>query len=235
MSEQFTLKQTNSSGRLLPSTFALTLERLANVRDVTPTPRGTMRGQELRLALELAPSDGASASFLLDFIGQGSRVTGNAHGPSTSLLRWAFHALAASLKCTLFDAKSGKDVVADPESHREAAVAYLTAYETDVRVARTKHDDDGTALLAWLAREQHIVLAEGRERDVGELGATMPMEDAPALYEIFLANDAIDDIFVSERELASLLARFKARATQPALRDQDGRADLEGGGGRRRS
>ena len=94
--------------------------------------------------------------------------------------------------------------------HREAAVAYLAAYEADVEATRRKQgDDDGEGFLAWLVREEHIALAEG----AGALGAELPMQDARALYEMLLESDEVDDVFVSERELSSLLGRYNARMT----------------------
>ena len=210
MSNDLTLKQTTASGLLLPAKFTQVLALRAKVHAGATEPRGTMHGQELRLTLGLSPSDAASAAFLLDFAGQGLRVTGRAHGPSAALLTWAFHALAASLKCTLCDADLGRDIEASPAAHREAAVAYLADYEVEVEATRRKQgDDDGRAFLAWLVREEHIALATGG----GALGAELPMQDAGALYEMLLESDEVDDVFVSERELTSLLARYNARTT----------------------
>ncbi|MBX3214146.1 MAG: hypothetical protein KF850_19080 [Labilithrix sp.] len=213
MSTQLTLQETNASGGLLPATFAQVLSRLANVHAATPTPRGVMYGQELRLALGLSPNDPACAAFLLDFAGQGRRVKGAAHGPSAALLTWAFHALARSLRCTLLDANVGREIEASPEARRAAAVAYLTAYEADVLASRTRRADaeDGAAFLAWLAREEHVALTADDAEAVEALGAALPMRDAPALYELLLESDAVEDVFISERELASLLTRFEAR------------------------
>lgn len=213
MSTQLTLQQTNASGSLLPATFAQALSRLANVHASTPTPRGVMYGQELRLALGLSSTDPACAAFLLDFAGQGRRVTGSAHGPSAALLTWAFHVLARSLRCTLLDATVGQEIASTPEAHRAAAVDYLTAYEADVQASRTRRadDEDGAVFLAWLAWEEHIVLTADDAGAVQALGAALPMGDAPALYELLLESEAVEDVFVSERELASLLTRFAAR------------------------
>ncbi|HVJ93559.1 MAG TPA: hypothetical protein VM580_27345, partial [Labilithrix sp.] len=124
----------------------------------------------------------------------------------------AFHALAASLRCVLIDAREGHPIEANPEDPRGAALAYLSDYEADVRRARAlrstaESDDNGMGLLAWLAREGHVLLAE----DPGALAATLPMEDPPLLYEMLLESDAIEDVFVSERELTDLLSRFRAR------------------------
>jgi hypothetical protein len=211
MSIDLTLLQTNASGPLLPSRLAMAFTQLAKLPGRAQAPNGTMRGQELRLALALSLDDDACAAFMLDFGGQGHRVRGAAHGPSSTLLSWAFHALAASLKCTLHDADAGQDVDTNPEAHRAAALAYLADYEAEVRANQRKGVDegDGDAFLSWLVREEHIALAE----DAGALGTTLPMDDASALYEMLLESDAVEDVFVSETELTALLARFRARTT----------------------
>lgn len=211
MSMELTLEQTTASGPLVPARFAQSLSQLAKVSSLTraPAPRGAMHGQELWLSLSLALDDAACAAFMLDFAGQGKRVKGTAHGPSAALFQWAFHALAASTKCTLVDVERGEHVAPDPDAYRDAAIAYLTDYEAGVRTSRRAQDDeeDGMAFLVWLAREEHIALAD----DGGALGVSLPMDDAAALYEMLLESDVVEDVFVSERELASLLGRFRAR------------------------
>lgn len=205
-----TLRQTNASGPLLPSTLGQLLTSLATRGGDRPTPIGKLRGQVLRLALELSPDDDACVAFPLDFAGQGARVRGEAHGPSADAFAWAFHALAAASRCTL-ETDGGAPIEPRPEAYREAAVAYLAADEAEVRADRegqtTRHDEDGAAMLEWLAREEHIALAG----DAGELGATLAMNDASALYGQLLDSDAVEDVFISESELRALLARFQAR------------------------
>jgi hypothetical protein len=66
---------------------------------------------------------------------------------------------------------------------------------------------DGREFIDWLAREEHIALASTDDA----FGKELPLDDATALYEILLDSDAIDDVFVSERELTMLLARYRAR------------------------
>ena len=201
-----TLHQTNASGPLVPSRFTQAFALLAKLGT---TPRATMHGQELRLTVALSPDDDACAAFLLDFAGQGLRVRGTARGPGADLLSWAFHTLAASLRCTLSDAELGGEVEAAPEEHRPRALSYLTQYEAEVRAHRQKRDvdDDGVAFVDWLAREELVALAA----DAAAIGAGLPMDDAPALYERLLESEGVDDVFISERELGWLLSRFRAR------------------------
>jgi hypothetical protein len=201
------LHQTNASGPLVPSRFKQVLA-LPPKRE--PAPRATMRGQELRLAVALSLDDDACAAFLLDFPAQGRRARGTARGPSSELLFWAFHALAASLRCTLTDVERGPEIEADPEEHRLRALDYLSGYEAEVRAHREKREDDvddGVAFLEWLAREELIVLAAG----AAAIGASLPMCAGPALYERLLDSEAVEDVFVSERELGWLRSRFLAR------------------------
>ncbi len=204
-----TLHQTKASGLLLPARITQALGLLAAQASA---PKASLRGQELRVALGGSLDDGACTGFLLDFAAQGQRVRGTAHGPSAAALAWAFHALAATLKCTLHDGLANADVEAQPSAFRDAATAYLGDYENEVRASRKRGADAGDErqLLDWLAREEHIALAEGDD-DLDELVAALPMDDASALYEMLLESDAVDDVFVSERELATLLARFRAR------------------------
>jgi hypothetical protein len=191
----------NGMGLLLPVRFD---HALGLVAKLSPSaPRGLMAGQELRLALSLDHHDAACAGFVLDFAGQGARVTGDAHGPSAALLAWALHAIAETLRCDLLE--DDAPIAPAPAAHRVAAIAYLETYEAAVLAARrTNGDPDPDAFVRWLAREEHIALA-------GEAAFTeLPLDDAEALYEQLLENDAVDDVFVSERELARLLTRFRA-------------------------
>lgn len=205
-----TLQQTNASGPLVPSTLAQALARLAT-RTGERAPKAKMRGQILRLALDLSLDDDACVAFRLDFAAQGARMRGEAHGPSADGLSWVFHALAALLGCALVETDGGAAVEPRPDTYREAAVAYLAAYEAEVRADRegrsARHEEDGTAFLDWLAREEHIALAG----EAGELGATLPMNDASALYAQLLESEDVEDVFISESELEALLARFHAR------------------------
>ncbi len=208
MSTSLTLQQTSASGPLLPATLAQALAALARRGEA---PRGSMRGQVMRLVGSLSLDDDACAAFTLDFIAQGDRVRGAAHGPSTALFTWAFHALAKSLKCTL-RGDDGAEVAVAPEAHVEGARAYLATYEADVRATRgARAEDDAAPFVAWLAREEHVALVDGAE---DAAFASLPMNDPPALYEELLESDAVDDVFVSESELATLLARFRARKSK---------------------
>ena len=204
---ELVLHQTSASGPLLPARFT---ELFALLAKLGTTPSATMRGQELRLAVGLSLEDDACAGFLLDFLGQGRRVRGTAHGPSAELLEWAFHTLASSLRCGLTD-ETGREIAIAPEERRARALAYLSGYEAEVRASRKKgggDDDDGAALLDWLAREEAIALS-GPARTLVDEG--LRTDDVPALYEQLLESDVVDDVFVSERELGWLLARFRAR------------------------
>ncbi|MDF2694364.1 MAG: hypothetical protein K0S65_2747 [Labilithrix sp.] len=220
MSVDLILNQTNASGPLVPSTLTGALGLLAKLAGAH-APKATMRGQELRIAAELPLSDAACTAFLLDFVGQGRLVHGVAHGPSAAALVWAFHALARAVKCTLRDNELEHDVAPDPDAHRDAAASYLAEYEAGVRQHRrprhlhAEEEEPGgeaAALLAWLAREEHIALAS-ESAPVAALAQELPLDDPSALYEMLLDSDAVDDVFVSERELTSLIARFRARDT----------------------
>ncbi|WP_146654421.1 hypothetical protein [Labilithrix luteola] len=225
-SVELALKQNYASGPLLPTRFGTTLGVLEKT-SFGQGPRGTMRGQDLRLALTLSLDDDACVAFALDFARQGAVVTGTAHGPSAPLLRWALHALATALKCTLHDAELGEDVTPDADAHRAGAIAYLTAYESDVKASRKQHllrrrseragdgaetSTEGAELLAWLAKEEHIALSDSAD-DLRALADQLPLEDPAGLYEMLIDTDAVDDVFVSEKELKSLVARFRARTT----------------------
>lgn len=209
------LLQTPDSGPLVPSRFVAALA----VRDrLGETPRATMVGQELRGAVVLPLEHAASAAFLLDFVGQGLRVKGSARGPSADLLTWGFHALAAALHCGLRDVEHG-DRVPEPAAHRAAALAYLAAYEAEVCAYRppANDDDEGGVFLAWLEREDQLALAMA----AADVGRGLPMEDGRAMYEQILEHEGVEDVFLSERELAQWLARFRARRTLPrALRTE---------------
>lgn len=217
MTARLTLEKSGASGPLLPATLTRALVGQA-------APRATLKGQVLRVASALTLDDDACAAFTLDFPAQGDRVRGNANGPSAALLAWAFHLLAETLDCTLVDGEAGEGVVVEASAaeHREAALAYLTQHEADVLEAR-RAPERGTsphAFLAWLAREEHIALASPAGPDVDTLAGALPMKDAGALYEMLLDSEAVDDVFLSERELVTALERFLARVppTQAAPR-----------------
>jgi hypothetical protein len=196
------LRQTTASGPIVPTRIAQAFSVLARTPGAPPSPRGGMHGQVLRLSISLSLEDDACAAFLLDFMGQGDRVKGNTRGASEPLLAWAFYAIAATIKCTLEEDDAPVAPAAEP--HRDAAIAYLSTYEDEVRGGAT----DGTSFLRWLSREGHIVLSG----DPSALGAELPMEAPAALYEMLLDADGVDEVFASEREVAALLARFHARA-----------------------
>lgn len=191
MATSFLIEQSSKSGRLLPALFAEVLAKL-------PKPRGTMHGQELRLALDLALDDPACAGWVLDFAGQGARVEASVTGPSAAALALALAFIVKRLGCEL--------VVDGDETSSEDGVAYLETYEADVQDGRGNPDDiDGDAFVAWLVREESIALQ--RDQDF----STLPLDDAPAVYETLLDAESVDDIFISERELARMLAKFRAR------------------------
>jgi hypothetical protein len=208
MTARLTLEKSGASGPLLPATLTRALVKQT-------APRATLKGQVLRVASALTLDDDACAAFMLDFPAQGDRVRASANGPSAELLVWAFHVLAETLDCTLLEGEQGEaDAVdADPDVHREAAMAYLARHEADVLAAR-RTPEAGTspqAFLAWLAREEHIALAAEEGPDVDALASALPMKDAGALYEMLLESEIVDDVFVSERELVTALERFLAR------------------------
>jgi len=196
----------------MPATFSRAFAVLAKVSGALGArgPKATMHGQEIRLAVDLLLDDGACSGFLLDFAAQGARVRGTAHGPSSAALLWAFHTLAQTLKCRLSDTDSGADIDIAPDAHRAAATAYLQSYDAEVlsdRRKRAGHEPDGHAFVAWLAREEHIALAS----PAIDVGPDLPLDDASAVYDVLFNSDAVDDVFVSERELITLLARYRAR------------------------
>lgn len=166
-------------------------------------PKVTMRGQELRFARALSLDDGACAAFVLDFVGQGAHVMGSAHGPSAALLAWALHTIAASTNASLEE--DGVAVAPAPDALHGAALAYLDGYEADVAASRTKAELDGDDFVAWLAREELVAL------DGGGSFAELPMDDPERLYELLLDDARVADVFLSERELARALERFRAR------------------------
>lgn len=210
MTTELLLTKTSASGLLLPARLTSALALLAKVPGSPRAPRGAMFGQELRLVSTLAPEDPAASGFLLEFGAQGARLRGTAHGPSAALLTWAFHALAAQCRAGLEDVADELAVEPRPELHRARALAYLEQYEREVLAHRTSRTSDARTFLDWLAREEHVALAEGDA--VGALAASLPMQDASSLYEALLSSDAVEDVFVSESEIASLLRRFAARA-----------------------
>ncbi len=200
MSIELILRSTAESGLLVPA-------RLTEAFD-GKTPRGRAHGSELRLAVDLSLDDAACATLVLDHVGQGRRVRSSAHGPSAALLSWAFHTVASATGAELFDAESDRRIEPSPGALREAAVVYLTKHEGGVKAVRQGRVGAGGAeFLDWLAEEEHVALGDEAE----ELGAALPMDDPVGLYEMLLESDAVDDVFVSERELAGLLSRYRAR------------------------
>ncbi len=206
MSTELVLHQTELSGLLGPSRL--------NESFIGSVPRARVQGADLRLAVDLSLDDGACASFILDFTGQGRHLRGAANGPSGALLCWAFHTIGANLGADLTDLTTNQRIDASPGRFEQAALAYLATYEADVKASREgKNEFSGAAFLAWLAREEHIAAGD----HIDQLAASLSLEDPATLYETLLESDAIDDIFVSEREILSLLARFRAiheRATR---------------------
>lgn len=167
-----------------------------------------MRGQELRVSIDLALEDDACAAFMLDFPAQGARVHGTTSGRASIVLSWAFHALAKTLGCSLVDAATEKTVPPSPEGMVDEAMRYLAEYEAEVRASRARGGDvdQGAELLSWLGREGLIALA-----DDAELDELLPLDDVDATYEWLLDSDLVDDVFISERELGWVLRRFLAR------------------------
>jgi hypothetical protein len=224
MRQTLLLLATSASGPLIPATLAQALARVAaesGALGAPPAPRGAMRGQVLRLAKTLLTDDEAAAGFMLEFIGQGRLVSGSAIGPSGDLLAWGMHALAARVPCTLRDEEDDATLDPDPGAHLDAAMAYLVAYEAEVRedralpsIRRPSADANaGARFVRWLAREEHLALASQEDEAVDALGGSLALADASAVYEALLDSEAIDEVFVSETELTTLLARFRARAS----------------------
>ena len=205
-----TIHRTPSSGDLVPARFVQVLGTLAKIPGTSPSPRATMHGQELRLGVALSLADSACAAFLLDFPAQGARVSAEARGPSSALLAWGMHAIGLALKCRLVDVNDDDEEEderpANPETYREAAMAYLAVYEADVRASRKAHDHSVERFLTWLARDEQIELVSPAVLPEG-----LSLDDAPALYEALLESDAVADVFLSERELSSFVGRFRAR------------------------
>jgi hypothetical protein len=200
MSIELTLRSTPESGLLVPA-------RLTESFGIS-IPRGRAQGSELRLAIDLSLDDAACATLVLDHVGQGRRVRSSAHGPGEPLLAWAFHAVAATTGAELFDGDGEQRIEPSPGTFRDAALIYLTRHEAGVEAARQgRVDAGGVGFLDWLAEEEHVALGG----DARELAAALPMDDAVALYEMLLESDEVDDVFVSERELAGLLSRYRAR------------------------
>lgn len=225
MRQTLALLATSASGPLIPATLAQALVRIAaesGVLGAPKAPRGAMRGQVLRLAAALHTDDEAAAGFMLEFIGQGRLVRGSAIGPSGELLAWGMHALAARLACTLRDEEDDATLEPDPRPLLEPAMTYLTAYEAEVREDRVLPSirrpaladaNAGARFVRWLAREEHVALASDDGAAADALGASLTLADAAAVYEALLDSDAISEVFVSETELTTLLARFRARAS----------------------
>lgn len=215
MPTSLVLHQMPASGPLVPARFVQALAQ-AQAQRTTGGARGTMKGQLLRLSLGLGLDDDACTAFQLEFLAQGGRVRGTARGPSALLFAWAFHLLAQTTGAALEDEDGKTPITPRPDALRDAALAYLAAYEDDVKAARRVRGDaaaetvSGEAFLRWLAREEHVALEEDPGA-VAALGAALPMEDASALYEQLLDADAVAEVFVGESELAALLARFRAR------------------------
>lgn len=181
------LLRTSASGDLLPA-------RLAPLLAKWSAPRAKLRGQELRLARRLSLDDDACAGFVLDFAGQGARIESHARGASAPLLAWAIRELGAATKAEIVD---------DDAPERDAALTYLADYESHVEAMRDSGGErDGAAFVRWLAREELIVARPDAFED-------LPLDDATRAYERLLDDDAVEDIFLSERELARLLARFR--------------------------
>jgi len=205
-----TLHRTHTSGDLVPHRFVQVLGTLAMIPGTLPSPRATMHGQELRCGVGLSLTDDACAAFLLDFPAQGARASGDARGPAGALLAWGLHAVGLALKCRLVDVNDEDEEEderpADPEIYREAAMAYLAVYEADVSATRKAHDQSVERFLTWLERDEQIELVSPTVLPEG-----LSLADGPALYEALLESDAVADVFVSERELASFLGRFRAR------------------------
>jgi hypothetical protein len=212
MAIDLTLLQTHASGPHLPTKLAHALTLLATRKTTEPTPKAAMHGHELRVALEGSLDDASCCAFLLDFGAQGARVRGTAHGPSAPALAWTLHTLAAALKCTLHDAEANADIPPAPAAYRAAAAAYLARYEDEVQATRSgDEEEDAAAFLDWLAREEHIAIAPDGIAGITASTASLSLEDASALYEMLLESNAVEDVFVSESELTSLLGRFRAR------------------------
>jgi hypothetical protein len=206
MSTELALHQTEMSGLLGPSRI--------NEVFIGIVPRARVQGAGLRLAVDLSLDDEACAGFILDFMGQGRRLRGAANGPSGALLCWTFHTIGATLGADLTDLTTNQRIDANPGRFEQAAFAYLATYEAYVKASREGGSEfSGAAFLAWLAREEHIAPGD----HIDQLAASLSLDDPATLYETLLESDAIDDIFVSEREVLSLLARFRAileRATE---------------------
>jgi hypothetical protein len=222
-SVDLTIHRSKASGPLMPTTVATWLERRGKTTHGR-VPQAAIAGRHLRVALDLRVEDDACAAFAVSFEGQAGRLRGTARGPSTALLEWAFHALAALLGATLDDSRSARPVTPSPETYLPKAVAYLEEYELAVAEAREalkKNEPSdatsGARFFAWLADEEQIAVAEGTSAEtIAALATTLPMEDASALYEMLLESDFVDDVFVSETELEALLTRFRARTERRA-------------------
>lgn len=184
------LHRTSASGDLLPARIAPLLAKWTK-------PRAKLRGQQLVVALDMSLDDEAAVGFVLDFAGQGARIEAVAHGASEPLLAWALAELARELKAE----RRGEGAI-----DRAAAMAYLEAYEAEVAESReSPPESESDAFVSSLAHEKLIEVRVGATFD------ELPLDDAARVYELLLDHEDVEDIFVSERELTRLLARFRAR------------------------
>ena len=184
------LHRTSASGDLLPARIAPLLAKWTK-------PRAKLRGQQLVVALDMSLDDEAAVGFVLDFAGQGARIEAVAHGASEPLLAWALAELARELKAE----RRGEGAI-----DRAAAMAYLEAYEAEVAESReSPPESESDAFVSSLAHEKLIEVRAGATFD------ELPLDDAARVYELLLDHEDVEDIFVSERELTRLLARFRAR------------------------
>lgn len=184
------LHRTSASGDLLPARIAPLLAKWTK-------PRAKLRGQQLVVALDMSLDDEAAVGFVLDFAGQGARIEAVAHGASEPLLAWALAELARELKAE----RRGEGAIV-----RAAAMAYLEAYEAEVAESReSPPESESDAFVSSLAHEKLIEVRAGATFD------ELPLDDAARVYELLLDHEDVEDIFVSERELTRLLARFRAR------------------------
>ena len=229
MTVDLALVSTKLSGSLTPTRLGTVLGSAS----VSAPFQAGMRGHYLRFGHALSLDDEASAAIATSFEQQGARVRGSAHGPSSALLVWGFHAIAAEVGCELFDTSTDRPVKPQPAAHEARAAQYLETYERDVggdrakgaaRAAASDEDDDdsapqapsqdsapkstrGAEFLAWLVREEHLALLG----DAAGLAAFLPLENAETAYEQILESEDVDDIFVSESEFRALLKQWLAR------------------------
>ncbi|MFO0676208.1 MAG: hypothetical protein U0169_06720 [Polyangiaceae bacterium] len=216
MTTELTMLSSKASGALMPSRLGPVLESISRGSPI----RLAMRGPVLRLYSRLTYTDDAAVSVLLAFDNHGARMTASAHGPSSALVAWAFHAIADALHCEVDDGTTKGPRPPSPERYEDRARSYLNAYEEDV--ARDRREvpkpeaaeapaEDPTAatkgFLTWLAKEERIALVG----DAADLVASLPMGDVEAAYEMLLEHDDVDDVFMSESEFRGLYSRWTAR------------------------